>query len=892
MLNFPNLWAAMNKNRLFSLITTSLRFFIFFSIVSNGGFSSISKEQKAIPETPFCGSHHATPLLNHPHTLNVSEFIQALKNPLQEKIMPTSLLRAACLNLEMLRDTRDAANDEERIELFRQAVFNGIMGIQIFYEVARDMPDEASSFFAVLKPFHMNEEEEKALAELTQKGKDAEALAGRKLIGTFLKIPDEKKQAVTAALLQTLVVALKKKIEENFCLAASQQIFDMSKLIINPKLVEFALSFGIPGRAMMDAIGLHLVSQKWNVLAEQWYRRAAEKELFGATYILGFLFYEQGKKDEAEAYLRQAVGKEDTVAMAALGSLLAEQDHKKEEAEAWLRRAAEKGHSRAMYNLGFLLNKQGREEDAKEWLGKAVGEGLPEAIHELALLLDKQGEKKKARELLKKIADERFPEAMYSLALLLNKQKKREKEAVEFFRRAAEQGHPDAMYNLGVLLYKQGKKKGAIDWYKSAAEKGIPEAMLNLGAIFAEQGNKERAKKWYEKAAAKKLPEAMYNLGLLLEEEGNKEGAKKRYKDAAVKGLPEAMHALGFLLCELGEDEEAEVWLERAADQGHLGAMANLGFFLCKQKNEEKAKEWLGRAAEKGHLEAIHNLAVLLAAQGNKEGAKKWYTEAVNKGFCKDLINIALMLPDTHPDKPKLYQKAIGLGVKDAEILYADFLERQGNLKEASEFLDFYDLRQDHEAEGDRASSSDDELSEKSASPAFVGCSKEESKEEESHSVESPPTDGSSSDGTSDEKDEVLGIPKRLQKRIERQKRAAEAQTLGMVFPLKSGRAETPKSYKDVMVLAPSALHEKIKKNIKIQGLISCLANGELRANCEKLKADKNLYSMRLSQKDRLVFRILERDVKGVKSLEILSVEGHYILEAGESTEVSWEEDR
>lgn len=288
----------------------------------------------------------------------------------------------------------------------------------------------------------------------------------------------------------------------------------------------------------------------------------------------------------------------------------------------------------------------------------------------------------------------------------------------------------------------------------------------------------------------------------------------------------------------------------------------------------------------------------LLKEEGLTQQAVKYYRKAANKGMHKALIDIALMLPsDRTEQKHTFYQGAIKLGVPDAEIFYAKFLEDQKDYDQASEFLAIHDAQlneSEQENEGG-TSSSDEESPEKEDSPLGIeAVSKEDIKQSLSPTMT----------------EETLVVKKvtkkekkflqKLKKAYERAQKRREEQKLKMEFSLTSERFQKPKSYEDVIVVASPSLHEDIathKHKIKIQGLISHLANGESRGRFEQLKGYEDIiYSMRITQQDRLVFKILEGNmVQGVKKIHILAVEGHYngleekVSANGQIKELNWE---
>ena len=89
---------------------------------------------------------------------------------------------------------------------------------------------------------------------------------------------------------------------------------------------------------------------------------------------------------------------------------------------------------------------------------------------------------------------------------------------------------------------------------------------------------------------------------------------------------------------------------------------------------------------------------------------------------------------------------------------------------------------------------------------------------------------------------------------------------------------ERPRTYNDVKVQTLKAAAKEIDENLfKVQYCLSCLANGDhRRARFESLKGYDNLYSMRITQKDRLIFRITDGNIyDGVRGISILAASQH-----------------
>ncbi len=87
------------------------------------------------------------------------------------------------------------------------------------------------------------------------------------------------------------------------------------------------------------------------------------------------------------------------------------------------------------------------------------------------------------------------------------------------------------------------------------------------------------------------------------------------------------------------------------------------------------------------------------------------------------------------------------------------------------------------------------------------------------------------------------------------------------------------KSYRDLTIeITPGIRGDMIVHEERIKELATFLANAEARAKFEFLKGDLiGFCSMRISDSDRMVFKILEGDINnGVTKIQIISVLGHY----------------
>lgn len=196
-------------------------------------------------------------------------------------------------------------------------------------------------------------------------------------------------------------------------------------------------------------------TDKDEVEAAKWFRRAAEQGNINAMYNLGVMHakgrgVEQNYREAfhwySEAGVHGDAEAQATLYMMYMRGIGVEQDESA--AYDWCLLAARQGHVNSMYRLGEMY-----------WRGQGV---KPDG-----------------------------------------------KEAFSWFRRAAEKGHINAQLHLAFMYGKgQGVTRNDMEsynWYRRAAEAGHPQAQYNLGVIFAKgrgiEKNTDEARRWYQKAA-------------------------------------------------------------------------------------------------------------------------------------------------------------------------------------------------------------------------------------------------------------------------------------------------------------------------------------------------------------------------------------------------------
>lgn len=192
--------------------------------------------------------------------------------------------------------------------------------------------------------------------------------------------------------------------------------------------------------------------QNCEVLAEIWYRRAAEQGHVKAQRELGLLNTDRG----------------DIV------------DEDIEAGTDLLTRAAECGDAEAQYRLGRMHS---RSEQILKYILKRRDSNGEEALQEYYA---------QAVQWYRRAAEQGHVKSQYQLGLMYDLGlgvSEDGAQAVQWFRRAAEQGYVEAQYHLG-FMYDTGKgvpeigAQEAAQWYNRAAEWGLAEAQYALSQMY------------------------------------------------------------------------------------------------------------------------------------------------------------------------------------------------------------------------------------------------------------------------------------------------------------------------------------------------------------------------------------------------------------------------
>lgn len=448
------------------------------------------------------------------------------------------------------------------------------------------------------------------------------------------------------------------------------------------------------------------------------------------------------------------------------------------------------------------------------------------------------------------------------------------KKSLELFKKAADLGLPDAMFHFSILLRQESDIKNADKYLKMAAERNLVDAINELGSNLRGQGDIKTAKQCYQKGITLKSARSKFLLALLIDEkEDDAARARKYYIEAADEGDELAQYWYGRLLLKEASNTEAlkraKKYLQSSWGKGVAMAGHDLAVIEMRLGNQDKCLPLIKEAAKLGISASIYCLGwYYLEDEGQVEKARGCCQKAVNENHHPALLPLAITSEklNKQQEAEDYFLKAIKFGVKDAEIFYANFLTEQGRNEEARNYIDFHEVQDDQVTASDSSEKQDStDKSENNSQDKTLEIAADTSEMYDYPSVEVK------------KKYEPI-CSKRLQKYFER---AKKRQKEPMMLPSQGLQQNTKwKTYKDVVVsISPSAQADINATNESIiQGLISCLANGEPRAQFKYLKGDlKGLCSMRRTQGDRLVFTIEKGSMQeDVTAINVVAVKGHY----------------
>ena len=461
-----------------------------------------------------------------------------------------------------------------------------------------------------------------------------------------------------------------------------------------------------------------------------------------------------------------------------------------------------------------------------------------------------------------------------------------------------------ACVSLGKKCYVEGNVSGARAWFVRAIETAeYAPAMYQWACLEERENNEAEVRRLLTLGAQRGHVDSIHNLAVLEREKGNTAEAKRLFMLAIEKGDVDSICNLAIMEYRNGNIANAIELFRLGAKKEHAVSMHNLAALEYKNNNIDNARKWYKESANLGCVSAREYLGSLEYFAGNIKAAKSALEAALNKGSFKFILLLADILSNEQKfnEAEKLYKKAISLGIKDAELHYAEFLHKRASREENREMAKkSQEMAQSYiQSLPEEERLSDQEISETSqiiereqlvaiSSPVAAPSQEEDLKPILSYEASS----------SSPESHVTPPMPKGYQRYLNRilaQEEAERKQQLSSVIR-EEGR---PQTYKDVIVqVLPNAEADVSEHALKIKNLISRLANGERPAKFEELKGHKEerrtICSMRLFSQSgftgRITFEITGYNqmvysstkhgkTHGVTALTILSIDRHYETE-------------
>jgi FkbM family methyltransferase len=326
-----------------------------------------------------------------------------------------------------------------------------------------------------------------------------------------------------------------------------------------------------------------------------------------------FAAYQAGRRDEAEAILRQIL-------------------------------AQDPGHSAAWNNLANLLNEGGQAAAAEAAYRKAIAlqPDVPDFHTNFGNFLKASNRPFEAvdayREAVKRKPND--PPILAELALLL-KATQRLSEAESLFRQAIaiEPGFTLAHNNLGILLYESERAANAEESFRAALalDPLFPEGWNNLGNALKAQKRFVEAEAHYRQALALRPGDSRFrnNLGVLFLDAERVTDAEESFRAAILldPGFADAWNNLGIALqaSERFADAEDAYRQALAIDPGLATTHGNLANTLRSQKRhaEAEAEYRAALALKPDDPDTLNNLAVLLDVTRHYEESHAAFLQAI-----------------------------------------------------------------------------------------------------------------------------------------------------------------------------------------------------------------------------------------------------------------------
>lgn len=326
--------------------------------------------------------------------------------------------------------------------------------------------------------------------------------------------------------------------------------------------------------------------------AIKWLEKAAEANYIEAYCLLGEIFAEIEKYEEAQKWLELAInnGKNDAGTMTVLGICLIFLDKSDARALRYLEEAAAVDDSEAQTLLGYIYKNglcgvEKSDTNAVKWFESAADNGVAEAQFELG--------------------------NCYKEGIGFNQNYS---NAIACYKQAVQQGHSGAKLQLALCYIEDDiMPQTAYNLMNEVADENIPDAQWCMGKIY-ENGlagksiNITTAIKWYKKAAKNGFHDAEVAL----------EKLKEAKEDRANKVTD----------CDAGKGNYTKESLEKAIKRIDFNQEPNLTFHTISQAAEAgnpEAQYQLGRIYHRG----------LLYSNPNMRLAANWYRKAAANGHVK-----------------------------------------------------------------------------------------------------------------------------------------------------------------------------------------------------------------------------------------------------------------
>jgi tetratricopeptide (TPR) repeat protein len=235
----------------------------------------------------------------------------------------------------------------------------------------------------------------------------------------------------------------------------------------------------------------------------------SESYEFARNYLsLGFVYFERGYFEQAQAFFQQAVGDDPKSAEAlyGLGSAYLQQQ-KTDEARECFERALQLHADypgtppNAWNNLGILAAREGKTDLAIQHFQRAL-QIDPEhsiALQNLGSAYRQKKDWPQAKRMLERALaiNPDDPEANYSLGMVYAQQNDTER-AYEYLQKAlaGRPVYPEALNNLGILYLRTHRPDEAKRSFQESIRvaPAYDQAYLNLARVYAIEGDKEKAK--------------------------------------------------------------------------------------------------------------------------------------------------------------------------------------------------------------------------------------------------------------------------------------------------------------------------------------------------------------------------------------------------------------